>query len=440
MAPPLLLLAALAVAGSAFQANPLPSPSSRRGKHHNSCTKLLASIATTVDISENAQRDIPSLYDWAANYGVQTAESFELSTDDGVDIFAITNQNLPANAPVLQIPGDLIMSGNNARMEFGAEASAAERALKLADHPTFYLFLKVLREYELGEQSPWYQWLNSLPRFFANAASMTDFCFSCLPPYAAKQSQLESSRLKRFENALDEINFPGRNPEVTKWAYNIVTTRYQEKPGGDYVLIPMGDYFNHGGNEVDVSLSYDDNGNCYAYSTRDVPAGQPLRICYTDPTNPSQTLAKYGFLDESSPWTYCKWTTEEPSSALFEMGYPSSMLFCNDGSVSSECWDVLLYEELGKMGSPSDQQAFYQAHINGDEATKANYHQQYFAQTLGALQNHVSYILNELDERAVWERTSMDTVKHPRLPLIMTHNEFVRGTFLLVQQNLNNMG
>ena len=101
---------------------------------------------------------------------------------------------------------------------------------------------------------------------------------------------------------------------------------------------------------------------------------------------------------------------------------------------------MLLYVELAKMGSPDLQQAFYQAHINGDEATKASYHQQYFAQTLGALQQHVGYILTELDERAVWERTSMDTVKHPRLPLIMTHNEFVRGTFLLVQQNLNSMG
>jgi len=30
----------------------------------------------------------------------------------------------------------------------------------LSDHTAFYLFLKVLREHELGEESPWYHSLN----------------------------------------------------------------------------------------------------------------------------------------------------------------------------------------------------------------------------------------------------------------------------------------
>ena len=31
---------------------------------------------------------------------------------------------------------------------------------------------------------------------------------------------------------------------------------------------------------MDASISYDEQGNFYAYSTRDCVAGQPLRICY----------------------------------------------------------------------------------------------------------------------------------------------------------------
>lgn len=431
-----LLGLALAAVASAFQANHFPS-SQRK------VTSLQSYLATTIDITENAQRDVPSLYEWAANYGVQTAESFELTSQDGLDVYAITNQNLATDTPVVCVPKDLILTGSKARYEFGSEASAAERTLKLSDHTPFYLFLKVLKEYELGENSPWYTWLNSMPRFYSNAASMTDFCYSCLPPYAAKQSQLEKSRLKRFQLALDEITFISdenkRNEDLTKWAYNVVNTRYQENEGGDFCLIPMVDYFNHGGTETDVYISYDEEGNCYAYTTQDVPAGQPLRICYGDPTNPSLLLARYGFLDESSPGTFCKWFTEEASSEMSNMGYPSRMLFYQDGSISNEVWDVLLYHELGKVAGPGEQQAFYQAFVSGDEGTKSAYHQQYFPQTFAALQQHVSDILNELEELATWQMTGVANARHPRLPLIQRHNQFVKDVFDLVQQNLNSM-
>ncbi|KAL7539451.1 hypothetical protein ACHAWF_006409 [Thalassiosira exigua] len=438
----LLLFIGSISATCGFQAN-FPSRVSRREETASLTQLQLSSLATTIDTREGAQRDIPSLYDWASNYGVQTAPCFELYSDDGLDIYAITNQNLPSDSPVVCVPNELIMTGAKAKEEFGAEASGAERALPLSDHTSFYLFLKVLKEYELGEQSPWYSWLNSLPRFFSNAASMTDFCFSCLPPYAGKQSQLEKSRLKRYELALDQISFLSeeskRNADLVKWAFNVVHTRYQEKPGGDYCIAPMADYFNHGGAETDVYITYDEMGNCYAYSTRDVSAGQPLRMSYGDATNPSKLLARYGFLDESSPGTYCKWIAEEPLPEMYGMGYPTDMLFYYDGSISNEVWDVLLLEVLDKLNN-ENKQAFYQAHMIGDEATKSNYHQQYFPQTLAVLQKHVNYIVGELEELRVWQATVKDTGRHPRLPLIMRHNDFVRNIFQLVKQNLASMG
>ena len=133
---------------------------------------------------------------------------------------------------------------------------------------------------------------------------MTDFCFSCLPPYAAKQAQAEKSRLKRFQLALDEVLFLSdetkANSALTEWAFNVVQTRYQENAGGDYCLIPMADYFNHamGGTNIDVYLSFDDNGNCYANAIQDLATGQPLRILYGDPTNPSQ-VSKILFCSKS---------------------------------------------------------------------------------------------------------------------------------------------
>jgi len=126
---------------------------------------------------------------------------------------------------------------------------------------------------------------------------------------------------------------------------------------------------------------------------------------------------------------------------MFTLGYPNSMIFYNDGGISTEVWDVLLYELL--KVSPDEQQSFYQAHTSGDEGTKASYHEQYFAQTYQAIQSHVTYILNEINELGIGIETQMaqgqDAQRHPRLPLIMGHNEFVKMTFDNVQKNLDNM-
>ena len=65
---------------------------------------------------------------------------------------------------------------------------------------------------------------------------------------------------------------------------------------------------------------------------------------------------------------------------------------------------------------------------------------QYFGQTLAALQQDLSYVLNELEELSVWQMTKQDNAgEHPRLPLIMRHNEMVKNIFLMVQHNLDSM-
>ena len=51
------------------------------------------------------------------------------------------------------------------------------------------------------------------------------------------------------------------------------------------------------------------------------------------------------------------------------MGYPDKMLFYEDGGISQEVWDCVLYEQLDKNNSPQKQE-FYQAFMSGDEVTK----------------------------------------------------------------------
>lgn len=199
----------------------------------------------------------------------------------------------------------------------------------------------------------------------------------------------------------------------------------------------MADMFNHG-TETEVELNYDDEGNCMIYATKDIPANSPLRMSYGDPTNPSPLFAKYGFLDETSPATFCKILTVEPNQELLDMGLDfSRMLFYKDtGDVSQEVYDVLLYQILAS--DRNLQEGFYQAHMNGDVETKANYHQQYYSYTSEALVKHVEDTLKELDKLSNIARQK-DVATHPRVPVILAHNEFVKKTFLTVKARLDGM-
>jgi len=122
------------------------------------------------------------------------------------------------------------------------------------------------------------------------------------------------------------------------------------------------------------------------------------------------------------------------------LGYDfSNLLFYKDsGDISPEVYDVVLYSLLGNA-DPNLQQSFYQAVVSGDEATKNQYHQQYFQYTLDELKNHVNKTLRELDNLSNKAR-SYDPRTHPRVPVILKHNDFVKETFLRVKANLDQMG
>jgi hypothetical protein len=109
------------------------------------------------------------------------------------------------------------------------------------------------------------------------------------------------------------------------------------------------------------------------------------------------------------------------------------MLFYTEtGDVSPEVWDVLLYQILGQIDANA-QQAFYQAHITGDENTKQAYHSHYSSETLAALREHVESFIQHLDELSA-KTIGRDPNVHPRLPLIRGHNDFVKSTFWKVRQ------
>ena len=191
--------------------------------------------------------------------------------------------------------------------------------------------------------------------------------------------------------------------------------------------------FNHG-SIPNVEIHYDEEGSCNAYTTTDVTAGEPLQICYDNPYNPSALFAKYGFLDENAPATFCKIMDIIPSTENRNLGlsYSRMLFYHENGGISEEVYDVLLFEHLS--GEWQTQKDFYNACMNGDSDTKAAYQQQYMGEVMGRLKKHVDTFLVELDKLDE-KAASKDIETHTRIPKIMGHNAFVREVFLRVKQN-----
>ena len=421
-----------------------------------------------MDINENAYRDIPNFEEWAYTMcGVQKVEGLELmveevtETNDGTyredNIAFMTAVDLPVNTPILYVPSDMILSSQTAYEEFnsspngGAVLEDVEKVLTSLNAESqlrhYYLMLKLVVEWEKGTRSPWYAWLNSLPRYFSNAASMTPFCYTCLPTLLAKLAMQERANMNHLTGGGTKRHIPFVHVETKgyvelwNWAYQIVYTRAVEvesrtsttTPTQDLQIIPVADYFNHG-TDIDVVMEYDDGGNLSVYAGRDVPAQTPLRMSYGDPTNPSYLFARYGFLDQSSPATFCKINIPHVNSELRQLGYEHNrMLFYKDtGEVSAEVWDVLLYQLLSSTNIAKKRQLMT-AHIEEDYETKSLLHEAYYPETSARLLDHIDTFLQHLEDLSS-KSSQQDITVHPRLPLILQHNEFVKETFLAVRQ------
>mmetsp|Transcript_7086 Transcript_7086/g.17106 ORF Transcript_7086/g.17106 Transcript_7086/m.17106 type:complete len:463 (-) Transcript_7086:233-1621(-) len=417
--------------------------------------------AATVNIDEGATREVWAMDEYMTSCGVQRAEGlslYESGTQASPDEYGLMTQtDLPAESPVLCVPSEMIFSSEELRQgELKGLVDAAEETLLVLgvtekDFPMFHLFLKILIEHEKGDESPWFPWLNSLPRRYSNGASMTPYCFECLPPLVANLATKERVRFIHFYNALSQLRFLNadtkKDKELAKWAYNVVYTRSFGNHNGEGMedpvkrIVPMADMFDHT-TETEVDISFDDDGNCYAYTNRDVPGGSPLRMSYGCPTNPSHLFATYGFLDETSPATFCKIMNIEATQELRNIGLDfSRMLFYKDtGDITEEVWDVLLYTILEDVDDDErqTQRAFYKACMSGDVDTKNAIHHEYFHKTARVLQIHVDSFLQNLD-RLEAKAATKNVVDHPRIPIILEHNEFVKQTFLRVKENVDAM-
>jgi len=420
-------------------------PSNHQSVHPNRRLSIDTRLsALSVDV--NAPRDYQNFAGWSNHYGLQMENGFQLTENEG-DWSVIAGAPAARGSRVLFVPGMLKLSSRQAREEEFPGLDSIEQFLDKKGSkdlvPQFFLFLKVLKEYENGEQSPYYPWLDAMPRRFSTAVTFDDFEVQCLPPFVGSLSRLDRINFGTFTEALQRVNpdyirqSTKTDTTAVKWAFNIVFTRCWSTTKDEVEIVPMADMFNHAA-DANVEVKYDQEGNCNVVLTRDVQQGEPLCLSYGNPTNPSRFLSTFGFLDESPPATFCKIMTARPSKELKNLGYDFSRMvfYTEDGAIAEEVWDVILFSLLENR--PEERQRFYHAHMTMDRQTKVMMQSQYLQETINALLVHVDKTLGELDVLASkMQQEGPDG--HDNLIMIWRHNEFVRDTFLKVKARLDRM-
>lgn len=92
-----------------------------------------------------------------------------------------------------------------------------------------------------------------------------------------------------------------------------------------------------------------------------------------------------------------------------------------------------MYQHLSS-NNIKDRRALMDAHQQGDYATKQMLHEKYYPYTSQALLEHIEDFIAQLDKLSMkGEERQRNIDDHPRLPLILRHNIFVRETFLQVR-------
>ena len=103
-----------------------------------------------------------------------------------------------------------------------------------------------------------------------------------------------------------------------------------------------------------------------------------------------------------------------------------------------QVWDLFLYEILVN-NDPGAAEQYYVAVKCNDEATKQQYQDQYFQYTLDSMKQHVYSILSDVDTLTA-KAQNYDLSTHPRVPVIVAHNNLVRDTFTMTAALLEQMG
>ena len=138
-------------------------------------TRAPLAASMYLDLNENVDRDIAGMDQWTYDVGVERIGGVQIDSQDGNDFSLYTTEPIAAGNFLIKVPAEVTFSSSQVKQELDVQA-AVDYLVRLGagdQAPDFYLFVKVLAEYEKGDDSPWFPWLNAMPRLYFNSVSMT---------------------------------------------------------------------------------------------------------------------------------------------------------------------------------------------------------------------------------------------------------------------------
>lgn len=434
-------------------------------------------------VQNSHRRNISLLNQWAVENKVQLSPSAALSLNSEEDDYGISlNKSSKKYDRILSVPKEVVLDSEYIRREWYAYLEPAlDHIHKSGLHDStlnFVLMAKILYEYNLGKDSRWYMWIESLPKVFNTGVCMDEVELDCLPPFSLALANFERQQLEVFQKAYGMLEdtpifVKSVSDELCTWAFNVVMTRcWRYAQNSEYngddgslnddngnndmvrpIIVPLGDMFNHKEPPNVMVKDSDLLDSVEFVLAQDIPVPHPsqrkgdqsdsssidLFLSY-GLTNPHRFLTVFGFCDESMPEVFSQLLFQNPTPELIHLGCNdrSKMVYrTSDGGISTTVWDCILYTLLAQV--PSEQQEFYTAHMEGNVEEKMRFHRKYALEEALTLRNHVEATANEFRDyfRKIDFMKEEERALHPRLPLIRRHNHFLYRIFDKVRQRID---
>ncbi len=407
----------------------------------------------------NAKRDVSSLGEWAEKNKIKISSSTSVTLDSGENYGITLDKTTDKYETILSVPKELVLDSERIRKAWIQHLQPSLDKIKRLGLDesalNFVLIVKIIYEHNLGDESVWYEWIESLPKAFDTGVFMDEVELDCLPPFALALANFQNQQLEIFGKSYEllkgtPIYVDSVTDDFLKWAFNVVMTRcwrYEQSDDDDDIVrpiaVPFGDMFNHR-EPPNVMVKDSDSFDAVEFVLSediDVPDDEErgLYLSY-GLTNPHRFLTVFGFCDETMPEVFSQLLFSKPTPELINLGCEdrSKMVYRTaDGGISTSVWDCILYTLLAQV--PEEQTEFYSAHIENNIEKKMSFHIKYALEEALTLRNHVEGTANEfkdlvtkIDAMSEAERSS-----HPRLEMIRRHNFFLYRTFDKVKQRID---
>jgi hypothetical protein len=167
-----------------------------------------------------------------------------------------------------------------------------------------------------------------------------------------------------------------------------------------------------------------------------------LHLTYGMSEHPARFLVIFGFCDVTAPYVDAHIVLDFGIDAAILSEWPlidttQLVVSTTDGAVAEEVWNVFLYKVLQQY-DPVQLRRLQQQQDDEDDDDDALLEEllmEWEWTVALELKGHIQRVLDTMYPQIVVKE--LDLWNHPRLPMIVHHNKFMRETFLRVLNHVN---